>query len=98
MTEATAAARRDDADSDDVLMTRVRAGDAMAFRVLVEGHVGPLHRIAYRMIGDATEAEDLAQEALLRLWRDAARWHACHDGVLAGCRLGSGPIDLRGAI
>jgi RNA polymerase sigma factor (sigma-70 family) len=65
-----------DGDSDDALMARVRARDAAAFRILVERHVRPLHRIAYRMIGDATEAEDLAQEALLRLWRDAAKWQA----------------------
>jgi RNA polymerase sigma-70 factor (ECF subfamily) len=65
-----------DAASDDALMARVRARDALAFRMLVDRHVRPLHRIAYRMIGDAAEAEDLAQEALLRLWRDAARWQA----------------------
>jgi RNA polymerase sigma-70 factor (ECF subfamily) len=65
-----------DADGDDALMARVRARDAAAFRILVDRHVRPLHRIAYRLIGDATEAEDLAQEALLRLWRDAAKWQA----------------------
>jgi RNA polymerase sigma factor (sigma-70 family) len=70
-----------DADSDDALMVRVRARDAAAFRILVERHVRPLHRIAYRMIGDATEAEDLAQEALLRLWRDAAKWQAGSAGT-----------------
>ncbi len=81
MTEAKSAARRDDADSDDALMARVRARDAAAFRQLVDAHVRPLHRIAYRMIGDATEAEDLAQEALLRLWRDAAKWQDGQGGV-----------------
>lgn len=81
MTEATAAARREDAESDDALMARVRARDAAAFRLLVDAHVRPLHRIAYRMIGDAGEAEDLAQEALLRLWRDAGRWQAGQGGA-----------------
>lgn len=71
----------DDADSDDALMARVHARDAAAFRVLVDRHVRQLHRIAYRMIGDAVEAEDLAQEALLRLWRDAAKWQAGHAGA-----------------
>ena len=81
MTETQLAPRYEDADSDDALMARVCARDAAAFRILVDRHVRPLHRIAYRMIGDATEAEDLAQEALLRLWRDAARWQAGHAGT-----------------
>ena len=79
--EQLAMARTQDGDSDDVLMARVCARDAAAFRVLIDRHVTGLHRIAYRMIGDATEAEDLAQEALLRLWRDAARWQAGNSGV-----------------
>lgn len=67
-------ARVTNVEGDDALMARVQRHDAAAFRVLVDRHVAVLHRIAFRMIGDAAEAEDLAQEALLRLWRDAARW------------------------
>ena len=81
MTETQAAFREADADSDDALMARVRARDPAAFRVLVDRNVRVLHRIAYRMIGDAAEAEDLAQEALLRLWRDAAKWQAGGPGT-----------------
>ncbi len=81
MTETQAALRATDADSDDALMARVRAHDAAAFRILVERNVRTLHRIAYRMIGDATEAEDLAQEALLRLWRDSAKWQSGNAGA-----------------
>ena len=62
-------------------MARVRSRDAVAFRVLVDRHVVVLHRIAYRMIGDAAEAEDIAQEALLRLWHDADRWQAGMSGT-----------------
>ena len=81
MTETQAAFREADADSDDALMARVCARDAAAFRVLVDRNVRVLHRIAYRMISDAAEAEDLAQEALLRLWRDAAKWLAGGPGT-----------------
>jgi RNA polymerase sigma-70 factor (ECF subfamily) len=42
-----------------------------------------LHRIAYRMIGDAAEAEDVAQEALLRLWASAERWRPRQAGIAA---------------
>lgn len=76
----TAAALLEDADSDDTLMARVQRRDAVAFRRLVDRHVRSLHRVAYRMIGDVVEAEDLAQEALLRLWRDAHRWQAGGSG------------------
>lgn len=69
--------------SDDGLMARVAARDADAFRALAERH-GPVpYRVAYRMTGDAAEAEDLAQEALLRLWDRAPQWRAGDSGVAA---------------
>ncbi len=68
---------------DDTLMARVAARDADAFCALAERH-GPLpYRIAWRMTGDAAEAEDLAQEALLRLWDKAPQWRAGGSGVAA---------------
>jgi RNA polymerase sigma factor (sigma-70 family) len=66
---------------DDALMVRVQRRDAAAFRIVVDSHARALHRIAYRMIGDATEAEDLAQEALTRLWQHAGRWQAGGAGI-----------------
>ncbi|MEP6785720.1 MAG: sigma-70 family RNA polymerase sigma factor [Sphingomonadales bacterium] len=71
----------DRVEDDDALMARVQRRDEAAFRVLVDRHVAVLHRIAYRMIGDAVESEDLAQEALLRLWRDAERWRPGMSGT-----------------
>jgi RNA polymerase sigma-70 factor (ECF subfamily) len=50
----------------------VAAGDAAAFRSLVERHLPTVVAIARRMLGDDAEAEDVAQETLLRLWRNAA--------------------------
>lgn len=57
---------------DHVLVTRVARGDPAAFRILVERHAEPARRVAFRMLGDAGEAEDVAQEAMLKLWRGAA--------------------------
>jgi RNA polymerase sigma factor (sigma-70 family) len=69
--------------SDDELMTRILRRDVSAFRDVVQAHAPMLHRIAYRMISDATEAEDLAQEALTRLWQHAGRWQAGGPGIAA---------------
>lgn len=66
---------------DDTLMARIALRDAEAFRVLVDKHAGKAHRIAWRMLGDAVEAEDVAQEAMLKLWEQAEKWHAGGAGV-----------------
>jgi RNA polymerase sigma factor (sigma-70 family) len=80
---ASAALATNDRADDDALMRRVATADASAFRTLAEAHGALVHRIAFRMLGDAAEAEDIAQESLLRLWRDASRWQAGHSGVAA---------------
>lgn len=69
--------------SDDALMAQVAARSPEAFGQLatVYGHVP--HRIGWRMLGDATEAEDVAQEAMLRLWDHASRWTPGGAGVAA---------------
>lgn len=74
---------RDVAADDDATMARIAARDALAFSRVVEAQAGMLHRVAYRMIGDAAEAEDVAQEALLRLWATADRWRAGQAGIAA---------------
>ncbi|MXO72522.1 sigma-70 family RNA polymerase sigma factor [Alteraurantiacibacter buctensis] len=68
------------------LLARVAARDAAAFRQLVERHAATLHRVAWRMTGDAHEAEDIAQEALLRLWDHAPRWTEGRQSVAAWLR------------
>ncbi len=71
------------ADGDDAVMARIAGRDALAFSRVVEAQVGMLHRVAYRMLGDGTEAEDVAQEALMRLWATAERWRAGQSGIAA---------------
>lgn len=61
-------------ESDEDLMVRVGQGDADACRVLVERHLSRIHAFATRVLGDAGEGEDVAQEVFLRLWKHAARW------------------------
>jgi len=71
------------ADSDDELMLRVIERDSEAFRTLVERHSDVPFRIGCRMVKDPAEAEDIAQEALLRLWNNASKWTAGGSGVAA---------------
>jgi len=58
-----------DAPEDRVLLTRVARQDSQAFRILVDRHLGAIVALARRMLKDEAEADDIAQEALLRLWR-----------------------------
>src|SRR5262252_4990794 len=50
-------------------VTKARAGDADAYRVLVERHSRALFRLAYRMTGNQQDAEDVVQESFLRAYR-----------------------------
>jgi RNA polymerase sigma-70 factor (ECF subfamily) len=52
-------------DSDAALVTACRRGDREAFNELVQRHRGAVYGLAYRLIGQREEAEDLAQEAFL---------------------------------
>jgi RNA polymerase sigma factor (sigma-70 family) len=70
-------------ESDDALMARVAARETAALKLLADRHAQLPWRIAYRMLADSAEAEDVAQEALLRLWQYAERWQAGGPGVAA---------------
>jgi RNA polymerase sigma-70 factor (ECF subfamily) len=65
---------RQDHDPDADLLRRVGRGDAEAAREMVARKLPRLLALATRMLGDASEAEDVAQESLLRVWRHAMRW------------------------
>lgn len=61
-------------DPDADLVRKAGAGDARAAEALVHRHLPRMVGLARRMLNDAAEAEDVAQEVFLRVWRDAARW------------------------
>jgi RNA polymerase sigma-70 factor (ECF subfamily) len=60
--------------SDEAAAASAKAGDADAFRVLVERHSRPLFRLAYRMTGNEQDAEDMVQETFLRAYRRIAKF------------------------
>ena len=62
------------ADPDEELVGRVGRGDPAAVQALVARKLPRLLGLATRMLGDASEAEDVAQEAFVRIWRNAAAW------------------------
>ena len=59
---------------DRGLVARTRAGDADAFRVLVERHSRPLFRLAFRMTANQQDAEDVVQESFLRAYKQLGRF------------------------
>jgi len=60
--------------SDESLASRSRHGDLAAFEILARRYQGRVFSYAARMTGDAHEAEDLAQETLLRVYQSLERF------------------------
>ena len=60
-------------ESDDVLMRAVATGDQQAFRRFVERHQSLVIGTVARMLG-AGDAEDIAQQVFLNVWKSAPRW------------------------
>ena len=60
------------AAEEQQLLERIRAGDDSGFEQLVREHTGKVIGLAWRLLGSREEAEDLAQEAFLRLHRSLA--------------------------
>lgn len=61
-------------DSDEALMARVARGDERAFQLLARRHLPAMLGLARRILGNSAEAEDVAQDALIRVWTYAPRW------------------------
>lgn len=59
---------------DEVALEQARSGNGDAFRVLVERHATAVFRLAWRMTGNETDAEDMVQETFLRAWREIKRF------------------------
>ena len=62
--------------NDEALLALYARGDAAATRALTARFTPRVLAHAYRMLGDRSEAEDVTQEAMVRLWRIAPQWEA----------------------
>src|ERR1044072_1201736 len=63
-----------DGPPDHDLMARAAQGDERAFRMLAQRHAAGAHRGARRIVGSEALAEDIVQDAFLRVWINAPRW------------------------
>lgn len=59
---------------DHGLMMEIARGNQQAFRILVERHQQSVVGTAAKMLGDNSDAEDVAQQVFLRIWRHAKRY------------------------
>jgi len=62
------------AADDALLVQRLKDGDHSAARQVTDLYLDRLVAYANRMLGDSAEAEDVAQDAFLRLWRNLDKW------------------------
>ncbi len=70
--QAVAAAGDTSPAADAVLLARASNGDEQAFSAIVDRHYGLVFRVAARILAEPSDAEDVAQEAFVKLWRDPA--------------------------
>jgi RNA polymerase sigma-70 factor (ECF subfamily) len=63
-----------DEASDEELMRRIATGDERAFRALAPRYAARAIALARRITGNAADAEEIVQEAFLRVWVNAPRW------------------------
>ena len=62
--------------TDAAAVALARDGDSEAFRALVERHSRAVFRLAHRMTGNASDAEDVVQETFLKAYRQLSRFES----------------------
>ena len=60
------------ADAD--LISRAAGGDSSAFQMLVERHRSMVYRVAYQFAGNHHDAEDIAQDVFIKVYRSLDRF------------------------
>ncbi len=71
------------ADGLAALITRTARGDASAFEELYDQIAAPVFGIVKRVIRDPAQAEEVAQEVLLEVWRTASRFDRARGSAMA---------------
>jgi RNA polymerase sigma-70 factor, ECF subfamily len=68
-------------DTDRALLRRVAAGDEAALGSLYDGWAERVHALAFWVLNDADEAEDVVEETFWQVWRTAARYDGTRSSV-----------------
>ena len=64
---------------DEHLLKLIIAGDHSAFSELVKRHTKKYYSIAYRVLFNKNDAEDVVQEAFLKIWKNPESWNSSHN-------------------
>ncbi len=70
-------------DTDKSLLDRVARGDESALERLYDRYVGALYAVAYRIAGEAADADEIVLDAFAQAWREAARFSTERGSVIA---------------
>jgi RNA polymerase sigma-70 factor (ECF subfamily) len=65
-----------DSDPDLEILRRIGAGDGVACALLVDRHLRRITALAGHMLGNRADAEDVAQDVFLRVWKQAPTWRS----------------------
>ena len=63
-------------ESDALAIAKAKAGDSDGFKSLVERHSRSVFRLAYRMTGNESDAEDIVQETFMRAYKQLNRYES----------------------
>ena len=82
-TAGSGAAKQSPPITDSELLQGIANGDSAALEEFYDRHAGTVFAVAYRLLNDGKEAEDLVQEVLLQLWERATAFDPAQGRPLA---------------